>query len=88
MKVLVGAFNQEKAVVVAFSVIVKTNGSFAALDRTSAHHLNGCEELDPDQGVGLGPPLARGPALVVRLLDEVLPHLSGEAEVRLHEADM
>ena len=31
--VLVGTFNQEKAVVGAFSVIVKTDGSFAALRR-------------------------------------------------------
>ena len=28
MKALVGAFNQEKALVGAFSVIVKTDGSF------------------------------------------------------------
>ena len=35
MKVLVGAFNQEKVLVGAFSVIVKTDGSFAAL--LSAH---------------------------------------------------
>ena len=31
VKALVGAFKQEKALVVAFSVIVKTNGSLAAL---------------------------------------------------------
>ena len=31
MKVLVAAFNLEKALVGAFSVIVKTDGSFAAL---------------------------------------------------------
>ena len=31
VKVLVGAFKQEKALVGAFSVIVKTDGSFAAL---------------------------------------------------------
>ena len=31
MKALLGAFNQEMAVVWAFSVIVKTDGSFAAL---------------------------------------------------------
>ena len=31
VKVQVGAFNQEKALVGAFSVIVKTDGSFAAL---------------------------------------------------------
>ena len=31
VKVLVGTFNQEKALVEAFSVIVKTDGSFAAL---------------------------------------------------------
>ena len=32
MKVLVGAFNQEKALVGTFSGIVKTDESFAALD--------------------------------------------------------
>ena len=31
MKVLVGAFNQEKALVGAFSMIVKTDGWFTAL---------------------------------------------------------
>ena len=31
MKVLVGTFNHEEAIVGAFSVIVKTDGSFAAL---------------------------------------------------------
>ena len=31
MKVLVGTFNHKKAIVGAFSVIVKTDGSFAAL---------------------------------------------------------
>ena len=31
VKALVGAFNQEKALVGAFSVIVETDGSFAAL---------------------------------------------------------
>ena len=31
MKALVGAFNQEKALVGPFSDIVKTNGSFSAL---------------------------------------------------------
>ena len=31
MKALVGAFNQEKALAGAFSVIVKSDGSFAAL---------------------------------------------------------
>ena len=31
MKVLVGAFNQEKALVGAFSGIVETDGSFATL---------------------------------------------------------
>ena len=33
MKVLVGTFNQEKALVGAFSVIVKTDGSFAAVQK-------------------------------------------------------
>ena len=36
MKVLIGAFNQERALVAAFSVIVKTDGSFAALVHTAA----------------------------------------------------
>ena len=31
MKALVGAYNQEKALIGAFSMIVKTDGSFAAL---------------------------------------------------------
>ena len=31
MKALVGAFNQEKALVGAYSMIVKTDGSFAAV---------------------------------------------------------
>ena len=31
MKAIVGAYNQEKPLVGAFSVIVKTNGAFAAL---------------------------------------------------------
>ena len=34
VKALVGAFNQEKALVGAFTVIVKTDGSFAALCAT------------------------------------------------------
>ena len=40
MKVLEDAFNQEKALIGAFSVIVKTNGSFAALILTlcNNHH--------------------------------------------------
>ena len=39
VKALVGAFNQEKALVRAFSVIVKTDGLFAALIkmRVSSH---------------------------------------------------
>ena len=36
MKALVGTFNQEKAQVGAFSMIVKTNGLFAALPETVA----------------------------------------------------
>ena len=35
MKVLVDTFNQEKALEGAFSVIVKTDGSFAALIRNN-----------------------------------------------------
>ena len=34
VKVLVGVFNQEKALLGAYSMILKTNGSFAALSRT------------------------------------------------------
>ena len=45
MKALVGALNQEKALVGALPVIVKTNGSFAALSVTcceaGAGHLTG-----------------------------------------------
>ena len=36
VKALVGAFKQEKALVVAFSVIVKTNGLLAALLMTES----------------------------------------------------
>ena len=39
MKALVGAFNQE-ALVGAFSMIVKTDGSFAALHSTDPLYLN------------------------------------------------
>ena len=35
MKLLLGTFNQEKALIWAFSVIVKTNGAIAALFETS-----------------------------------------------------
>ena len=38
MKALVGTFNQEKVLVGAFSVIVKTDGSFAALVVTVQVH--------------------------------------------------
>ena len=37
MKALADTFNQEKALVGAFSVIVKTDGSFAALIITEDH---------------------------------------------------
>ena len=40
MKELVGAFNQEKALVGAFSVIVKTNKSFAALEKCPGHKIS------------------------------------------------
>ena len=40
MKALEGAFNQEKAVVGAFSVIVITDGSFAALFLHRLHLLS------------------------------------------------
>ena len=53
VKTLVGAFNQEKVLVDAFSVIVKTNGSFAALANTEhgltqltydkIHHIGDCK---------------------------------------------
>ena len=53
MKVLVGAFNQEKALVGAISVIVKTGESFAALvslrdipqRRCPLHNRETCETL-------------------------------------------
>ena len=42
MKVLEGAFNQEKALVGAFSVIVKTGcGTDGALHSTGAHRVEG-----------------------------------------------
>ena len=37
MKAPVGTFNQEKALVGAFSVIVKTNGSFYSTDLNTDH---------------------------------------------------
>ena len=40
VKALVGAFNQEKAQVGAFSVILKTDGSFAALRLLLHNGLN------------------------------------------------
>ena len=44
MKVLVGAFNQEKALVGAFSVIVKTDcGTFGALHSTNNNSSSGTE---------------------------------------------
>ena len=39
MKALVGAFNQEEALIGAFSVIVKTEGSFAALLIVVSYYL-------------------------------------------------
>ena len=45
MKALVGAFNQEKALVRAFSVIVKTDGSSAALKMPLYSRADG--EHDP-----------------------------------------
>ena len=54
MKVLVGAFNQEKALVGAFSVIVKTDGSFAALDNISgerSQHSRHARNSDTGSGM-------------------------------------
>ena len=45
MKVLVGPFNQERALVAAFSVIVKTDGSFAALIPTLGIHITQVGQL-------------------------------------------
>ena len=39
MEVLVGILNQEKAIAGAFSVIVKTDGSFAALHNNNTHFV-------------------------------------------------
>ena len=44
MKALVGTFNQEKVLVGAFSVIVKTDGSFAALP-SMQHFFSGNVEI-------------------------------------------
>ena len=43
MTTLVGAFNQEKALVGAFYVIVKTDGSFAALLSSYCYHCAGVQ---------------------------------------------
>ena len=54
MKVLVGTFNQEKTLVGAFSMIVKTDcetdGSSATLDSCVADLLNNCAGLSLDTG--------------------------------------
>ena len=60
---LVGTFNQEKALVGAFSVIVKTDGSFAGLLWTAGYcgygvhlgaveQLSGCDEMSGAQLLG------------------------------------
>ena len=57
VKVLVGAFNQEKALVGAFSVIVKTDGSFAALVVNMASDDTAPAQGDPSHDhlvLGLG----------------------------------
>ena len=50
MKVLVDAFNQDKALVGSFSVIVKTDGSFAALVLTKQHVPVLGHDLGPEAG--------------------------------------
>ena len=45
MKALEGAFNQEKALVGAFSVIVKSDGSFAALAQIVAPSDSGIQAV-------------------------------------------
>ena len=45
MKALVGDFNQKKALVEAFSVIMKTDGSFAALQSPGAADVGGRKTL-------------------------------------------
>ena len=50
MKVLVEAFNQEKVLVGSFSVIVKTDGSFAALVLTKQHVSVLGHDLGPEAG--------------------------------------
>ena len=45
MKAVVAAFNQEKALVGAFSVIVKTDGSFTALVSSYSCSVLEVEEL-------------------------------------------
>ena len=50
MRALVGAHNQEKALVGAFSVIVKTDGSFAALVLTKQHVSVLGHDLGPEAG--------------------------------------
>ena len=68
MKALVGAFNQEKALV---GLIVKTDGSFAALARTPRYHsvvpadVVSASVLEPGRGEG-GPLLRPAPRAVHR----------------------
>ena len=49
MKALVGAFNQEKALVGSSSVIVKTDGLFAALAQTQASLIRVQSEFNYNQ---------------------------------------
>ena len=47
MYALVGVFNQEKVLIGAFSVIVKTDGSFAALVESIVPLPHSCWTRDP-----------------------------------------
>ena len=69
MKALVGAFNQEKALVGAFSVIVKTdcetNGSFySTILEAAGDHEEPGQELDVVRVVGQVPRLLLTPLLL------------------------
>ena len=66
MKALVGAFNQEKTLIGAFSVIVKTDGSSAALNKiviTDSPHrwkrdtMNSASNFTLEMGLDEGEPV-------------------------------
>ena len=85
MKAVVAAFNQEKALVGAFSVIVKTDGSFAALVQTQTPVVRmsmferqpslhgGNVTISPDCGGGVISYRRHGPRRKYYLVDTLRP---------------